>query len=255
VIDMATVNEALRGVEEVAAPPANEFRVRYALPGRPVILRGFLRDWPAYRKWSIETLADRFATCEVEVMCGPAEIEQDRAVAYPQRRKMTMGDFATVAQCRAQDVYLVAQSQLLRRSEFAALWRDMLFDPDWFSAADAHVGVSLWVGPANTLTPMHHDLQDVLLAQVGGTKRVLLADKVDAPWMYAANGSGYGRVDPEKPDLNAFPLFRNVSLWEAVIDSGDALFLPSGWWHHVRSLSASISLSLSNFAWRRSGDR
>jgi ribosomal protein L16 Arg81 hydroxylase len=32
-----------------------------------------------------------------------------------------------------------------------------------------------------------------------------------------------------------------------LLDPGQVLFLPVGWWHHVRSMDISISLSFTNF--------
>jgi mannose-6-phosphate isomerase-like protein (cupin superfamily) len=31
------------------------------------------------------------------------------------------------------------------------------------------------------------------------------------------------------------------------LEAGEALFIPANWWHHVRSLKASINVSLTNF--------
>ena len=30
---------------------------------------------------------------------------------------------------------------------------------------------------------------------------------------------------------------------------GEALFLPVGWWHHVRALDLSISVAFNHFTW------
>ena len=72
--------------------------------------------------------------------------------------------------------------------------------------------------------------------------------------------SMYGAIDPEAPDLAAYPNFANVQTREVVLGPGDAIFLPVGWWHHVRSLDVSISLAMTNFVvsnqfdWFRPGE-
>ena len=56
----------------------------------------------------------------------------------------------------------------------------------------------------------------------------------------------YSRFDPEKPDYDRFPLSRQVQPLEVILEPGDAIYLPSRWWHQVRSLDSSVSL---NFWW------
>jgi hypothetical protein len=53
-------------------------------------------------------------------------------------------------------------------------------------------------------------------------------------------------VDPDRPDYERFPLFRQVKGFECTIGPGETIFVPGGWAHWVQSLDASISLS-SNY--------
>ena len=50
-------------------------------------------------------------------------------------------------------------------------------------------------------------------------------------------------VDPERPDLARFPRFRGARVATFDLEPGDLLYLPGGWWHHVRSLDASYSIN------------
>jgi ribosomal protein L16 Arg81 hydroxylase len=51
------------------------------------------------------------------------------------------------------------------------------------------------------------------------------------------------QVDAEMPDLEEFPAFSQATRFECELGPGDALYIPPGWWHHVRSLSVSFSVS------------
>jgi ribosomal protein L16 Arg81 hydroxylase len=234
---------------DLEALTAQGFRRRYVETRTPVVLRNFLRSWPACGAWTPASLAERFGAEPVEVMCSSSVVQPGESAPYRGTRKLTMQEFATlVSSSRCSDLYLVAQSQLLRQPAFASLWNDMLFDEQWFDPSRKETHVSLWMGPEGAATALHFDRQDALLAQAYGSKRVLLAAPSESPCLYRG-ASGYSPVDPEQPDLARYPRFRDVELVVATLEHGDALFLPDGWWHHVRALTASISLSMSNFSW------
>jgi ribosomal protein L16 Arg81 hydroxylase len=150
------------------------------------------------------------------------------------------------------DWYVVAQSQALRQMEFDALLGELGDARELLDPGMARERVALWLGPGGTVTPLHYDLQNALLAQVRGRKRVLLISPDYSGRLYNERG-GHSSVDPEHPDLIRFPLFAEVPVSEVVLEAADALFLPIEWWHHVRALAPSISLSLANFRWSNPG--
>src|SRR6185369_14845378 len=66
-------------------------------------------------------------------------------------------------------------------------------------------------------------------------------------WLYSNSFRSalpnFSQVDPENPDYDRFPLCRDVAPVEVLLGPGDALYLPSRWWHHVRSLEVSTSFN------------
>ena len=54
-------------------------------------------------------------------------------------------------------------------------------------------------------------------------------------------------MDVEGVDAQRFPLFAGAPWLECVLEAGSVLYLPPRWWHYVRSLSLSFSVS---FWWK-----
>ena len=52
-------------------------------------------------------------------------------------------------------------------------------------------------------------------------------------------------VDLERPDLSRFPLFAKATPTVFDLHPGETLFVPSGWWHTVKILSPSITISVN----------
>src|SRR5262249_45920199 len=86
-----------------------------------------------------------------------------------------------------------------------------------------------------------------LLVQIVGRKRVILVPSAQLPLVYNDIGV-FSEGDAERPDLARHPLFAGADPVEVTLHAGDALFIPVGWWHHVRSLGISIAPSFTNFA-------
>ena len=70
------------------------------------------------------------------------------------------------------------------------------------------------------------------------------ASEIDLVYNYYTN---YSQVDCEKPNYEQFPRFRDATLIDFELAPGEILFVPVGWWHHVRALDWSISVSFANF--------
>jgi len=117
--------------------------------------------------------------------------------------------------------------------------------------------VSLWLGNRMQVAP-HFDLPDNIACVVAGRRRFTLfppeqvANLYIGPLDLTPAGQPISLVDHVRPDLERFPRYaealKHAQTFELL--PGDALFIPSQWWHGVESLEP-IS-ALVNFWWRQS---
>jgi hypothetical protein len=111
--------------------------------------------------------------------------------------------------------------------------------------------LNAWIGTGGTRTPCHFDTYDNLLAQVIGAKyvRCFHPSQTSKLHVIKQSGTSYGSqgnmsaVDCEMEDFSAHPLAKEAAFEETILFPGDVLFIPSGYWHYVRSLSTSASVN------------
>jgi len=97
-------------------------------------------------------------------------------------------------------------------------------------------------------SPLHRDLAHNLFAQIVGRKKLVLLDRSLTRMTHRhsvfSGVPNYSPVDAEAPDLALYPRFRGAPLMIAEVGPGDLIYIPSLWWHQVRSLDMSVSINL-----------
>jgi len=235
------VIEKRRGVSR------EEFVERYVRGCRPVVLTDVAEDWPAMRRWSPDYLRDSIGELEIDVQVGrnaDALFEQNKARL---RKRMRVSDFVdlVVNGGATNDHYLTANDEMMRRPEFLQLLADIGSMPPICDPARLRSAASFWFGPAGTRTPLHHDTLMLFHTQVVGRKRWRFVSPLQTPLLYNRMNV-YSPVDLDAPDFERYPLARQARVLETVLEPGDTLFLPLGWWHQVSSLELSMSFSYTN---------
>lgn len=116
---------------------------------------------------------------------------------------------------------------------------------------------SIWIGN-QTRIAAHYDLPDNLAVVAAGRRRFTLfppeqlANLYVGPLDFNPAGQAISLVDFAAPDYDRFPRFREALQHALVaeLEPGDAIFIPSMWWHHVEALTPFNVLV--NYWWRQS---
>lgn len=227
----------------------SEFLERHVRGSRPLVLTGVARHWRAMKTWSPQDLRERFGHLQVEI-----QAERNADPNYEQnklghKRSVRLADFVdtVLAGGASNDYYLTANNEALRQPGFAPLLDDIGPLPEVCDRAELAERASFWFGPAGTVTPLHHDTIMLFHTQVVGRKRWRFISPLDTPKLYN-HFDVYSPIDLDRPDLARYPLFRDVTVLDVIVEPGETVFLPLGWWHQVTALDVSLSFSYSNLA-------
>ncbi len=249
------LSSAASGIFRCTDLTAEEFLDNFYAPGRPTILCGEIEDWPAL-KWTPEHLRSKVGDAVVECQGGRdanARFELDKDA---HRRRMPFDQFIDLAVASpGNDLYITAYNCIANGAALAPLQADLgrierILD---FSGGDP--SGMIWIGPAGTFTPLHHDLTNNLLVQLTGRKRVILASPAETPKLYNSTHvfSEIGDLASSDIDQQAFPRVKDVPRLDFILEAGEALFIPVGWWHQVTALEFSVSMTYTNFRWPNDG--
>lgn len=115
--------------------------------------------------------------------------------------------------------------------------------------------VSIWIGNRTRVAP-HNDVPNNVAVCAGGSRRFTLFPPEQfknlylGPIDHTPAGRPVSMVDLDEPDLKHFPRFAEalVRAQVAELEPGDAIFIPSLWWHQVEALGQFNILV--NYWWR-----
>lgn len=231
------IQRAARDLPAITAVPrlgpldAAAFRARAEL-GLPFMIGGLVKRWPLTSLPS-SILRERYGHVPVRARVGDyinTAFAPDRAM-----RDLTMREYLDLADATTEGLPPYSGNLELRELNSLCHW------PTYF---DKMGPPRFWLGPAGTVTPLHCDYDDNIFAQIWGRKRIFLSPPHHEAFLYPkeANAILFGSpFDPEAPDFERFPLARQATMIECLVEPGDMLYVPAGWYHQVRALTFSLS--------------
>lgn len=228
---------------------SEEFFTEYYSRNRPVIITGMMDDWPAMQKWSSSYLESRVGDAVVEIQFGRTgrkdyEIDRERLI-----KKIPFRAFLNMIHQSGStnNFYCTANNTSSNRKALAPLWDDIVQIPEYLNGNSSADGF-FWMGPRGTVTPFHHDLTNNFMAQVRGRKLVKFVPSYETPLM-RNEFHCYSEWDGRQLDDHGRGFDHVPRTVDCVLEPGEILFLPIGWWHYVEGLDVTITISFINFKW------
>lgn len=271
-VHAVSVWEPQRKIRRVSCVDPDEVMRRHLVEGEgePLVVRDAQTKWFPKGRWSLETLARDYGSEEVFVNDVAPFCEWDEP---PMRtRKVTVAEYAAYARGEACGLaneasgtnrrwYLNSWEPFSRHADMLAAWDYPYFVEDLITHTNATnpklVDYSkLFVGVPGCTTRLHFDAQQThaWLAQVQGRKHFVLFAPSDGPKLRlhaweAADGDGLRRaLDPARPpDRNLYPHVYDAVPFVTILEPGEILLVPRGWWHYARCLDVCVTI-MRNFA-------
>jgi len=223
------------------------FKKDYYEPGTPVVIKNLAKDWPASTKWNWDYFKQLVGDKKVPLYNN---VKSD---AYTPINKA--------------DDYKTFGEYIDMISKGPAAWRIFLFNifdhapgltkdftwPEHLMKGFVKKYPMLFTGGAGSITHLHFDidLSHILHTQFAGRKRVLMFPFEEQHKLYRkpfevlsmADFSHYYKENGS-PDYEKFPALKLAEGFDFILEPGDTLFMPAGYWHHMEYLDSGFAMSL-----------
>lgn len=234
----------LKPVDTVESISPSEFREKYYQSGKPLVIKGLSKQWPAYKKWNWDYFIDIVGNKEVGVYNN---VKSDAYTAINTADDyMKFGDYLRKVKAGPLDLRIFLFNIFQHAPQITG---DFTW-PDDLMKGFVKKYPMLFVGGQGSITHMHFDIDmsHILHTQFVGRKRVLLFPFEEQyklyrkPWevLSLANYANYSQGF----DYQNFPAVKLAKGYEVILEHGDTLFMPAGYWHHMEYLDAGFAMSL-----------
>ena len=219
---------------------------------RPAHIKGLVRDWPSVQagKTSPRAIVDYLEGFDsgnrVHAAVGSSDIKgrffyDDDLLGVNFKRAevpVTMALEQTLEMMERDKPYAIA-IQAIPVNKTLPGFSEMNALP----LLDVSVEPTMWFGNRAMIAP-HYDIDDNIACVVAGTRKftVFPPDQIEnlyvGPTLGAPGGVPISMVDIRSPDLKRFPRFARAldAAQQAVLEPGDAIYIPAVWWHGVESM-------------------
>ncbi|MCK7591035.1 cupin-like domain-containing protein [Subsaxibacter sp. CAU 1640] len=237
------LDKPLRKVGSIETINHKDFYKNYMTKNKPVVMTKMMDDWEATKTWSLDFFK-KIGKDKSTFISKGNNFQEDTKWEY--------GNFLESIE-RIEKSDDASKGGYLMNLSILNMFPKLRDHVDFSLISNFKVrdSLSFWIGPKGTLTGWHTDrLADNILAQIKGSKLVLLANPNQSKYMYTSDkyepGSRLSSIDMKNFDEKKFPLFKkNAEIMYYVLGPKEMIFIPKQWWHCVYGLE--ISISSNNF--------
>lgn len=255
----------MRSINEVSNLDAQTFQDQVLAAGQPLVIRGLVRDWPLVKaaRRSNQAFCDYLKAFDrgYPVDTAQAPPSTGGRIFYNEdlsglNCRMTQASLSSSLDFLLEQVGQDAPSTLAVQSVIINRFLPGLDHENHLppGLVPGDTSPRIWLGNRATIAA-HYDPSENIACCVAGSRRFTLfppeqvANLYIGPFEITPAGATVSMVDFDRPDLDRYPRFEQAmeAACQAVLEPGDAIYVPYLWWHHVRAL-APIN-GLVNYWW------
>lgn len=218
-----------------------EFVAKYYKPQIPVLITGLTKDWPAYNNWTLDYIQQRAGDQTVPLYNN--EPAKDKESVYAPKVLMKLAEYIEILKTRPTDLRIFFYEILKKMPELTHDFEYPDIGLKFFKKLPA-----LFFGGGESKVFMHYDidLPDSMHFHFNGHKSVTLFAPDQTNYLYRVPFSIHNleSIDMDNPDFVKYPALKYAKAITCEMGHGDALYMPSGYWHYIKYLDGGFSMTL-----------
>ncbi|MFT4831131.1 MAG: hypothetical protein ACI815_000774 [Psychroserpens sp.] len=235
----------LQDIPRVKTITKEDFIEQYFKPQKPVVIERFIEGWPAYSKWNLEYMK-QVAGHKTVPLYDDRPVRHRDGFNEP-HAKMQMANYIDLLKAEPTKYRIFLWNVL---KEVPELQHDFTF-PDFGLRLMKGLPM-LFFGGGNSSTFMHYDidLANIFHFHFEGKKEIILFPQSENRYLYKVPHAliTHESIDFSNPDLEQWPALKNAKGYKTLLQHGEVLYMPEGYWHFMRYITPGFSMSLRAIA-------
>ncbi|MGI9527288.1 MAG: cupin-like domain-containing protein [Weeksellaceae bacterium] len=219
----------------------SEFIARFYKPQIPVVIEKLTEDWPASKQWTFDYIKS-VAGHLIVPLYNSEPVKAEDGFNEPKAR-MKLSEYIDLLERESTDLRIFLFNLI---KEAPQLQEDFHYPK--LGLTMMKTMPMMFFGGYDSKVFMHYDidLANIFHFHFAGTKQCILVHPSQSKFMYQVPFSVISRedIDFENPDFEKFPLLKNLKPYKAILNHGDTLYMPEGYWHYMKYVTPGFSMSL-----------
>jgi hypothetical protein len=227
-------------IETVNQISKKDFYNNFFIEQKPLIIKSISSNADAFKKWNFEYLKKNAGDIEVDLYDSELKNFSTTSITKPDKKILFL-NYLDQLEKNGNSKYRIFLFNLFKlkpelRKDFPC--------PEIFKGLLDNIGF-MFFGGKNTNVRLHYDIDNcnVLHTHFSGRKKVTLFAPEYSELLYRLPFTTHSLINAEKPDYDKYSALKYVKGLEFILDHGDTLFMPSGYWHQMKYIDAGFSVS------------